>query len=578
MKKLVILCSLLLFLLSPMQLSAVQAEEDYGELFISVGDAMMKTKAKDWKAVETLIGQLNDDWKQVDPGKSKEAEKVDKALSKANKVLGKHEKESMLEALSEVSHALIAFEKEQNPVDEKQQRLEVKTAFMPILADLKTVIEKEDGEAAYAQYQTFLAAWNRKESIVREQSIPYYGQIETQMGFLRIALLQDEKNFDQIKGIYNKLESAVTGFAAGKELKAENNNYSLQTLVDLLGKADQSIDDNKPEEAVSVLQEFLTVWPSVEGDVRTRNGSLYTKLESDIPVIAGKLSSSDTNVVKEQQKKIKEYKQAVDLLQEKKNYTMWDAALIMLREGLEALLVVAALIAFLRKANASQHQRWIWLGALAGVVMSIVAAVFINIAFSAAAAGANREAIEGVTGILAVVMMIGVGVWLHQKSNMKAWNRYIEKQMGTALSTGSIISMAFVSFLSIFREGAETIIFYMGMAPSISTGKLLAGIVLALVILTVFAFLFIRYSAKIAVGPFFKIATILIYFLAFKILGVSIHALQLTGHIGTTQIQSLPIISWLGFYPTWETIAPQAVLLAIIAVTAIWIQKKEKAA
>ncbi|GLY10845.1 FTR1 family iron permease [Pseudobacillus badius] len=578
MKKLVILCSLLLFLLSPMQLSAVQAEEDYGELFISVGDAMMKTKAEDWKAVETLIGQLNDDWKQVDPGKSKEAEKVDKALSKANKVLGKHEKESMLEALSEVSHALIAFEKEQNPVDEKQQRLEVKTAFMPILADLKTAIEKEDGEAAYAQYQTFLAAWNRKESIVREQSIPYYGQIETQMGFLRIALLQDEKNFDQIKGIYNKLESAVTGFAAGKELKAENNNYSLQTLVDLLGKADQSIDDNKPEEAVSVLQEFLTVWPSVEGDVRTRNGSLYTKLESDIPVIAGKLSSSDANVVKEQQKKIKEYKQAVDLLQEKKNYTMWDAALIMLREGLEALLVVAALIAFLRKANASQHQRWIWFGALAGVVMSIVAAIFINIAFSAATAGANREAIEGVTGILAVVMMIGVGVWLHQKSNMKAWNRYIEKQMGTALSTGSIISMAFVSFLSIFREGAETIIFYMGMAPSISTGKLLAGIVLALVILTVFAFLLIRYSAKIAVGPFFKIATILIYFLAFKILGVSIHALQLTGHIGTTQIQSLPIISWLGFYPTWETIAPQAVLLAIIAVTAIWIQKKEKAA
>ncbi|MGC8229403.1 FTR1 family iron permease [Pseudobacillus badius] len=578
MKKLVILCSLLLFLLSPMQLSAVQAEEDYGELFISVGDAMMKTKAEDWKAVETLIGQLNDDWKQVDPGKSKEAEKVDKALSKANKVLGKHEKESMLEALSEVSHALIAFEKEQNPVDEKQQRLEVKTAFTPILADLKNAIEKEDGEAAYAQYQTFLAAWNRKESIVREQSIPYYGQIETQMGFLRIALLQDEKNFDQIKGIYNKLESAVTGFAAGKELKAENNNYSLQTLVDLLGKADQSIDDNKPEEAVSVLQEFLTVWPSVEGDVRTRNGSLYTKLESDIPVIAGKLSSSDANVVKEQQKKIKEYKQAVDLLQEKKNYTMWDAALIMLREGLEALLVVAALIAFLRKANASQHQRWIWLGALAGVVMSIVAAVFINIAFSAATAGANREAIEGVTGILAVVMMIGVGVWLHQKSNMKAWNRYIEKQMGTALSTGSIISMAFVSFLSIFREGAETIIFYMGMAPSISTGKLLAGIVLALVILTVFAFLLIRYSAKIAVGPFFKIATILIYFLAFKILGVSIHALQLTGHIGTTQIQSLPIISWIGFYPTWETIAPQAVLLAIIAVTAIWIQKKEKAA
>ncbi|HEY9578142.1 MAG TPA: FTR1 family protein [Pseudobacillus sp.] len=572
MKKLVILFGLLLYMLSPIQ--PVHAEEDYGDLFISVGDAMMKTKADDWKAVEALVAQLNEDWKQVDQAESKEAKKVDKALLQVNKVLDKHEKEPMLAALSDMSHALVAFEKEQNPVDEGEQRLEVKSAFMPVLADLKAAIENKDAKEAYTQYQKFLTTWNRKESIVREQSIAYYGKIETQMGFLRIELLQDKKDFNQISGIYDKLEAAVEGFVSGKEIKADRNNYSLQTLIDLLGKADEAIDNNQPKEAVPFLQEFLTVWPSVEGDVRTRNGSLYTKLESDIPVIAGKLSSGAD--VKEQQKKLNEYKQSIELLQEKKNYTMWDAALIMLREGLEALLIVTALIAFLRKVNASHHQKWIWLGgALAGILMSIVAAVFINIAFSAATAGANREAIEGVTGIVAVTMMIGVGVWLHQKSNMKAWNRYIQKQMGTALSTGSIVSMAFVSFLSIFREGAETIIFYMGMAPSISTGKLIAGIVLALVILSTFAFLFIRYSTKISVGPFFKIATILIYFLAFKILGVSIHALQLTNHTNTTQIHNLPIISWLGFYPTWETIIPQAILLAIILLTAMWIKRRE---
>ncbi|KMY53285.1 hypothetical protein AC623_04165 [Bacillus sp. FJAT-27231] len=571
MKKLIILFGLLLYVLSPMQ--PVQAEEDYGNLFISVGDAMMKTKADDWKAVETLVAQLNEDWKQVDQAKSKEAKKVDKTLLEVNKALDKQEKEPMLTALSNLSHALVSFEKEQNPVDEEEQRLQVKSAFTPVLADLKTAIENKDAKSAYTQYQKFLTTWNRNESIVREQSIGYYGKIETQMGFLRIALLQEEKDFDQIQGIYNELAGAVNGFVSGKEIKASNDHYSLQTLIDLLGKANESIDNNEPKKAVPFLQEFLTVWPSVEGDVRTRNGGLYTKLESGIPVIAGKLSSGTD--VKEQQKKINEYRQSLELLQAKKSYTMWDAALIMLREGLEALLIVAALIAFLRKANASQHQKWIWFGALAGILMSIVAAIFINMAFSAATAGANREAIEGVTGIIAVVMMIGVGVWLHQKSNMKSWNRYIQKQMGTALSTGSIVSMAFVSFLSIFREGAETIIFYMGMAPSISTGKLIAGIILALVILTVFAFLFIRYSAKISVGPFFKIATMLIYFLAFKILGVSIHALQLTDHISTTQIHSLPIISWIGFYPTWETMIPQALLLAIILLTAMWIRNRE---
>ncbi|OCA87241.1 FTR1 family iron permease [Pseudobacillus wudalianchiensis] len=571
MKKLIILFGLLLYVLSPIQ--PVQAEEDYGNLFISVGDAMMKTKADDWKAVETLVAQLNEDWEQVDQAKSKEAKKVDKTLLEVNKALDKQEKEPMLTALSNLSHALVSFEKEQNPVDEEEQRLQVKSAFTPVLADLKTAIENKDAKSAYTQYQKFLTTWNRNESIVREQSIGYYGKIETQMGFLRIALLQEEKDFDQIQGIYNELAGAVNGFVSGKEIKASNDHYSLQTLIDLLGKANESVDNNQPKKAVPFLQEFLTVWPSVEGDVRTRNGGLYTKLESDIPVIAGKLSSGTD--VKEQQEKINEYRQSIELLQAKKSYTMWDAALIMLREGLEALLIVAALIAFLRKANASQHQKWIWFGALAGILMSIVAAIFINMAFSAATAGANREAIEGVTGIIAVVMMIGVGVWLHQKSNMKSWNRYIQKQMGTALSTGSIVSMAFVSFLSIFREGAETIIFYMGMAPSISTGKLIAGIVLSLVILTVFAFLFIRYSAKISVGPFFKIATILIYFLAFKILGVSIHALQLTDHISTTQIHSLPIISWIGFYPTWETMIPQAVLLVIILLTAMWIRNKE---
>ncbi|MFK2827094.1 FTR1 family protein [Bacillus sp. B190/17] len=572
MKKLGILFLLMLYILSPMQL--VQAEEDYGELFISVGDAMMKTKAGDWEAVKALAAQLHQDWEQVDQTDSKEAKHVEQAIAKMNRALGKQQQEPMLAALSDVSHALVAFEKEQNPVDEEAQRQEVKAAFTPILTNLKAAIEEENAEEAYAQYQKFQTMWTRKEGIVREQSIAYYGKIETQTGFLRMALMQEDKDFTQIRTIYDTLADAVQEFVSGKELKVENKNYSLQTLIDLLEKADGAVEDQQPKAAVPFLQEFLTVWPSVEGDVRTRNGSLYTELESNIPVIAGKLSSGTD--VKEQQKKIKQYKQSIELLQEKTSYTIWDAALIMLREGLEALLIVTALIAFLRKANASDQQKWIWLGAFAGIIMSIAAAAFINMTFSAAAAGANREVIEGVTGIVAVVMMIGVGVWLHQKSNMKAWNQYIQKQMGMALSTGSIVSMAFVSFLSIFREGAETIIFYMGMAPSISTGKLLAGIAIAVVILAAFALLFLRYSTKIAIGPFFKAATILIYFLAFKILGVSIHALQITNQVSTTQIQPLPLMGWLGFYPTWETVIPQVILVIIILVTAIRIEKKGK--
>jgi high-affinity iron transporter len=574
LKKVTILISLIvLMMLSPLQFAS--AEENYSDLYISVGDAIMKVKADDWDSAEKLVAQLSSDWEKADVPENETSKKVGDSISTLDDLVKEREKEPVLDALSDVSHSLVALEKEQNPVDQEEQRGQVKAALTPILDEMGQSIEAKDADRAYESYQSFLSAWTKNEKIVRSQSIPFYGKIETQMGFLRIALTQDEKDFSKIEGIYGELNSAVEDFAAGKNLKSDNQNYSLDTLVSLLEKANQSIDDGNPEGAVPHLEKFLSVWPSVEGDVRTKNGSLYTELENNIPVLAGKLSSENADV-DAIQSDLTNYQKSIVLLQDKTNYSVWDAALIMLREGLEALLVVTALLAFLRKANAASQQKWIWAGVIAGVGMSVVAAFILSTVFSTATAGANREIFEGITGIAAVLMMVGVGMWLHQKSTMKAWNQYIQKQMGTALSTGSVLSLALVSFLSIFREGAETIIFYMGIAPSISTGKMLAGILIAVGILAVCAFVLIRYSTKIPVRPFFKIATFLIYFVAFKILGVSIHALQLTDKIQSTQLNSLPIVDWAGFYPTLETVIPQIVLLLVFAVTAVKIEKGDR--
>ena len=572
MKKYIALFCLLLFLSLPIPLA--HAEEGYSDLFISVGDALMKTKADDWSSVDLLIKQLTDDWKLVDQSNSTEATEVEKKIELLHKAVKKKDKQQMLDALADVAHALIALEKEQNPVDEEAQREVFEDVFRPGLNDLKIAVESEKIEEANLQYKHILAIWGKNELIVREQSIAYYGKIETQLGFLRIALSQDEQDFEKMRFITSELIGAVDAFLVGDKLQVIDEGHSLQTLVDLLTKANDKIDEEKADEAVFFLEEFITVWPSVEGEVRTRDGGLYTKLENEIPIIASKLSSQDANF-EEQGSKIKALQQSIALIQKKTSYSIWDAALIMLREGLEALLIIVALLGFLRKANVPEKQKWIWLGAFCGLVLSIVAAVVITFTFSVATAGANRELIEGVTGIVAVIMMIGVGMWLHQKATVNSWNHYIKQHMTTAVSTGSIASMAFISFLSIFREGAETIIFYMGMAPSMTTTDLLLGIGLASLILVVFGFVFIRYSTNIAVVPFFKIATVLIYVVAFKVVGVSIHALQLTGHISTTQIYSLPIVNVIGFYPTWETLMPQALLIVLIIIVAIKIRKNE---
>ena len=119
------------------------------------------------------------------------------------------------------------------------------------------------------------------------------------------------------------------------------------------------------------------------------------------------------------------------------NYSFWDSAMILLREGLEALLIIVALAAFLKKSGQQAMEKWIYIGALLGVVCSIVAAVLMSTVLNSATVDSNREVLEGYIGLAAAAMMIGVGVWLHNKSSVGSWNRYISNQMNQAISTGS---------------------------------------------------------------------------------------------------------------------------------------------
>ena len=114
------------------------------------------------------------------------------------------------------------------------------------------------------------------------------------------------------------------------------------------------------------------------------------------------------------------------------SYSIWDASLILLREGLEAILIVATLLSYLKRVNQSDKQKWIWVGVIAGLAASVGLSFIITFVFSQVTAASSREYLEGVIGIVAVVMMITVGAWLHSKSNIHSWNRY----MGDANESG----------------------------------------------------------------------------------------------------------------------------------------------
>lgn len=561
---------LLLFLSTA---TSVQAAEEfsYSDLYIAISDAIMASNQEDSVAADEALEQFKIIWSEENHS-AEESEKVDLALKEAEQAQGDEER---LEALTVLSKSLHALEQAENPVDEKAERLTFEQAVTPDLEKLGVAIQSGDMESIRAAEKVFLSTWSRNERPVREQSISAYGTIETQMAFFRIALAEDEPSHSDLEQTYADLEQAVTSFAAGETSTVQEpaSADTLDTLTSLLSDSRTALAEEDTETAIAKLREFITTWPNVEGEIRTKDAALYTKIESEVPLLAGKLSSNQTDL-SATSKKVADLQQRIELLKESTSYTFWDSALILLREGLEALLIIIGLVAFLKKAQRPQLAKWIYVGSSIGIVASIVAAVLMTTILNSVTIGSSREIMEGVIGLAAAAMMIGMGAWLHKKSSVHAWNDYIERQMGTAISSKSAWAIGLLSFLTVFREGAETVVFYVGIAPNMELSQFLLGIAVALVLLAILAVVLLKLGSRIPIHRLFAVATIFIYALAFKIIGVSIHTLQLTDVFPTSILSGIPVVSSIGFYPTWETLIGQLVLVGTI-LTMMLIKRKK---
>ncbi|MEY9977918.1 FTR1 family protein [Lysinibacillus sp. RC79] len=571
MKHFLTRCSLVLCLLLALAVP-VQAAQSYSQLYISISDALMNTKQDKEAEAERALEQFATDWASVTSEQKEAKEKVDKILTQAVKATSKDER---LKALSDLSNALRALEKLENPVDEAAQRAEFGTKFKPIMKAFEDALASGDLTTIDTAYKDFNAKWKKIERPVREQSIAMYGQIETQMAFIRISLASEKPDIALMQSQYAELKQTIEDFVAGNDTaKVVEGEYSLATLIAYIDEANDFIDAGDFKAASDKIRDFIKIWPSVEIDISTRNGSLYTKIESDMPILVSDLLKSNVDA-KAIKSKLDTFRTEIELIQGDSDYTLWDAALILLREGLEALLIIMALVSFLEKSGQKTMRKWIYVGAFVGILLSAVAAVLMSTLFQSATIDTSRELMEGYIGLLAAAMMIGVGIWLHSKSSVTSWNRYISKRMGNAISSGSVFAMAAISFLSVFREGAETLVFYAGIAPKMETSQFVLGIVVALLILAIFAFVLFKASGKIPIHKFFAVATVLIYVLAFKIIGVSLHTLQLRDSVSTTIVDGLPVVSFIGFYPTVETMIGQAILLLLVVATIIY-KKKQK--
>ena len=236
--------------------------------------------------------------------------------------------------------------------------------------------------------------------------------------------------------------------------------------------------------------------------------------------------------------------------------------LIILREGFEAILVIGAVVAFLIKTGNRNRLKSIWLGIVLGLVASGVMVVVLKTVF--AQLPTSREVMEGATLLIAVAVLFSVSYWLISKVEAAKWQKFIREKVSTALDQGGGKALALVAFLAVFREGAETALFYQALFSEGNVALPLSlGIVVGFVALTIIFTLFYKYGVKIPMRPFFTITSILLYYMAFVFLGKGIRELQEGNVIPITVMPSMPSMPSLGVFPSLETIVPQAILLAL---------------
>jgi high-affinity iron transporter len=242
----------------------------------------------------------------------------------------------------------------------------------------------------------------------------------------------------------------------------------------------------------------------------------------------------------------------------------WQSFVIILREGLEAILVIGAIVAFLLKTGHRERLRSIWIGVGLALVASAVTAVVLKTVLSAVPA--SREFIEGATLLLAVAVLFSVSYWLISKVEAAKWQQFIKEKVSTALEHGGGRALAFVAFLAVYREGAETALFYQALfneGPHVVL-PISLGIVAGFIALAVIFTLFYRFGVKIPLRPFFSVTSMLLYYMAFVFMGKGIRELQEGDIISLSAIRGFPHVEWLGLYPSWEGVLAQLALLLLL--------------
>ena len=396
------------------------------------------------------------------------------------------------------------------------------------------------------------------------------------------ASLTPQQRWNIISYIYSLRRETLTLPVARADATAIPGDTASPVIMALLDSALDFARNGKTAEAGDRAFDAYIAFEPLETPARAKKPGLVATMEKHFADFKGAVRRSDINAAKSSRDAIADgLPSIIDLTQTPS--TNWEAFfqsfLIILREGFEAILVIGAVVAFLIKMGHRERLHSIWVGIALGVVASLLTAVVLKTLL--AAMPASREIVEAVTMLLAVVVLFSVSYWLISKVEAAKWQKFIREKVTLALEHGGGKALAVVAFLTVYREGAETALFYQALfneGPDVGV-PLALGIVAGLILLAVIFTLFYRYGVKIPMRPFFTVTSLLLYYMAFVFMGKGIRELQEGNIMPITVIPGGPHVEAMGIYPSVQTLTAQALLIVLLVfatVKTFWPGHKEE--
>ncbi|WP_068086572.1 FTR1 family iron permease [Polycladidibacter stylochi] len=507
--------------------------------------------------------------------------------------------QAVLPLLAQTGHVIVAEDatqtrsKPNEPIEPRWN--EVVTALSEQLHQASVAYQNGDAEKAAALIKS--AKFDNYKNALLETAVRRHvsqrvdGEIQSEMDRIRQLVLDGQPSrlvFGSTAVLIDRLHSLLPGLPLLEGMQpavqqettvADNKDWAKvkRSVIAEINAAKKLYLRGQKDEAVNSVQDaYFDVFEAsgMEKLLATRDMDLMVQVEGHFSKIISLMKAGADASRLDQQLSImiSDLDRASSLLGGS-SQTPWDllvfSLMIIVREGFEAILIVTAMMAYLIKTGHKDKLSVIYNSVAVALGCSFVTAIALEWVFDMS--GASRELIEGFTMLVATVVLFSMSYWLIPKASKQKWNQFIKQSVGSSLSSGSVKALWFTCFLAVYREGAETVLFYQALyADAIGRAANLyisAGFASGCCLLVVLYLVLKLGAMRLAIRPFFLVTGGLLYYMAFVFAGKGVMELVEGKMFVPSLIEGAPQITWLGIYPYWETMVPQAflVLAALIA-------------